>query len=83
VAGVKEALETHLDPNAGLALCGHSFWSCQLTWLLKSSLRSRIRQIVLVDPVTINLSESDVMVNLFVLASYGTARRGGIRPCAL
>ena len=67
VAGVQEIVEEHLPDKTGpLAACGHSFGSCQLTWLLLSStpeFRQRIRQYVLLDPVTVLLSDPDVMVN--------------------
>lgn len=64
VDGITEALETHLESrHSPVTLCGHSFGSCPITWVLHSSLRNRIRQVVLIDPVTILLSEPDVMVN--------------------
>ena len=63
VAGVLEALETHIDPHTNVSLVGHSFGSCPITWLLHSPLRNRIKQLVLLDPVTILLSEPDVMNN--------------------
>lgn len=63
VAGVLEALETHVDTQSDVSLCGHSFGSCPMTWMLHSSLRDRIRQLVFLDPVTILLSEPDVMKN--------------------
>jgi len=67
VRGVNEALQRHEGlSDEPLTLCGHSLGTCPITWLLSkkaSPLRSRIGQIVLLDPVTINLSEPDVMVN--------------------
>lgn len=63
VAGVEEALRRHGDDARSLSLCGHSFGSCAMTWLLHSSLRDNIHQFVLMDPVTILLSEANVMVN--------------------
>jgi pimeloyl-ACP methyl ester carboxylesterase len=67
VEGVVEALDRHLqdgDKASPVTLCGHSFGSCPLTWLLASpQMRPRIGQLVLVDPVTILLSEPDVMNN--------------------
>ena len=63
ILGVEELVEKYLPSNVGLSLVGHSFGSCQLTWLLHSSLRKRIRQFTLMDPVTILLSEPDVMIN--------------------
>lgn len=73
VAGVLEALKTH-DIETEVSLCGHSFGSCPLTWLLHSSLRPRIRQLVFMDPVTILLSEPDVMNN-FLFTSNPTRRK--------
>lgn len=63
VEGVQELVHATIGDDCGLALAGHSFGSCQLTWLLHSPLSSRIRQFVLMDPVTILLSEPDVMNN--------------------
>lgn len=67
VHGVLEALQKHLDTSSmtnNLSLCGHSFGSCQLTWLIKSSeMKGRIRSLYLIDPVSILLSEPDVVVN--------------------
>jgi hypothetical protein len=58
VQGVEEILSLTGFGASPLSLVGHSFGSCQLTWLLKS------RQFVLLDPVTILLSEPDVMVSI-------------------
>lgn len=45
-------------------LCGHSFGTFQLTWLVKSlALKDRIKKIVLLDPVSILLAEPDVVAN--------------------
>lgn len=63
VSGVLEALENHVDSQTNVALVGHSFGSCPMTWLLHSPLRNRIRQLLFLDPVTILLSEPDVMNN--------------------
>jgi pimeloyl-ACP methyl ester carboxylesterase len=64
IHGVSEALQRHLNPDVGVNVVGHSFGSCQVTWLLHASqLRRRIRQIVLLDPVAILLSEPDVISN--------------------
>lgn len=63
VAGIEEALHIHGDEARPISLCGHSFGSCPMTWLLHSSLRDNIQQFILIDPVTILLSEPDVMVN--------------------
>ena len=62
--GVWEAVDGHLGPNRNIAVVGHSFGSCPITWLIHhSALKRRIRQIVLVDPVSILLSEPDVITN--------------------
>jgi pimeloyl-ACP methyl ester carboxylesterase len=76
VEGVWEAVQTHL-PDSGVSVVGHSFGSCQLTWLLHSQEAHRIRQVVLMDPVSVLLSEPDVMTN-FLYARKALQRRGKI-----
>lgn len=81
--GVWEALSTHLgQDHTGVCITGHSFGTCQVTWLLRSAASAaekaagassginapffkppRIRQVLLIDPIAIGLSEPDVMVN--------------------
>jgi hypothetical protein len=62
--GAVEIVDRFLPREQGLSLCGHSFGSCTLTWLLHTpALRHRIKQITLLDPAAILLSEPDVMVN--------------------
>lgn len=63
VNGVWEAVDRHLSAAQGVSVVGHSFGSCAVTWLLHSAHNARIRQIVLVDPVSICLSEPDVIQN--------------------
>ncbi|KAL7521479.1 hypothetical protein ACHAWX_006154 [Stephanocyclus meneghinianus] len=67
VHGVLEAIDRHLQSNRkakNLTLCGHSLGSCQLTLIIKSpELRNRIHNLILIDPVSILLSEPDVMIN--------------------
>lgn len=63
VHGVWEAVDRHLDSTQEVSLVGHSFGSCAVTWLVHSAQKARIRQIVLVDPVSILLSEPDVIQN--------------------
>jgi pimeloyl-ACP methyl ester carboxylesterase len=63
VDGVVEILEKFQHDTSKLSLVGHSFGSCPVTWLLASKRLPNIKQIVLLDPVTILLSEPDVMVN--------------------
>jgi hypothetical protein len=64
VEGVLEILQRfHYDSSKAISLVGHSFGSCPITWLLSSKRLSNVKQVVLLDPVTILLSEPDVMVN--------------------
>jgi len=63
VEGVWEAVQARLGAKTGVSVMGHSFGSCQLTWLLHSKDAPRIRQVVLVDPVSVLLSEPDVLTN--------------------
>lgn len=76
VQGVMELVDRYLPDATGLSLCGHSFGSCPLTWLLHSppALRRRIKQFVLLDPVTILLSEPDVMANFLYSTGCNTIR---------
>ncbi len=63
VEGIWEAVDHHLSSVQDVSVVGHSFGSCPITWLVHSDNRARIRQIILVDPVSICLSEPDVMYN--------------------
>jgi pimeloyl-ACP methyl ester carboxylesterase len=67
IRGVQEILELTMGKekaiSAPLALVGHSFGSVPLTWLLHSHFQPRIASMLLIDPVTILLSEPDVMTN--------------------
>jgi pimeloyl-ACP methyl ester carboxylesterase len=66
VHGILEAVNRHLGSKStrNLTLCGHSLGSCQLTLMVKSPhLRDRIQTLILIDPVSILLSEPDVMIN--------------------
>lgn len=63
VNGVVETLETTGAINSDLSLIGHSFGSCTVSWLIASKRLPKIRQVALLDPVAILLSEPDVMVN--------------------
>jgi hypothetical protein len=67
-ASVVEALQRHVNPNVseidGIKLCGHSFGSFQVTWMVHHPvLRPLLRQIILLDPVSILISDPDVMEN--------------------
>ena len=64
VDGVLECLKRFGTNQHNLSLVGHSFGSCPIAWLLASKkLEQQIKQVVLLDPVAIALSEPDVMVN--------------------
>ncbi len=63
VNGVVEVLRMcHMDQR-DLSLVGHSFGSCLIAWVLASKCLPNVKQVVLIDPVAILLSEPDVMVN--------------------
>jgi hypothetical protein len=73
--GVQQVINEYLDTTSNekqrCAIAGHSFGSCCVTWLARSpTLRNRIGQIILLDPVTILLSEPSVVVN-FLYANRG------------
>lgn len=75
VDGVKEILDNFYPPDHPLALCGHSFGSIPLTWMLHSRhFRNRIKQFVLLDPVSVLLSEPDIMVNFLYRKDVSTIR---------
>jgi pimeloyl-ACP methyl ester carboxylesterase len=64
--GVEDALNFHhaCGKNRNLVLFGHSFGSFQLTWLIKSArIRPMIKKVIVLDPVSILLSNPDVVVN--------------------
>lgn len=64
VDGVVEVLrKCDNTDQKDLSLVGHSFGSCLITWLLASKRLPNVKQVVLMDPVSILLSEPDVMVN--------------------
>jgi hypothetical protein len=66
VNGVVEAIEYHLGGQCerNLTFCGHSLGSCQIALMVKSpQLRKRMQNLILLDPVSILLSEPDVMIN--------------------
>jgi len=64
IAGVKEMIDRFCGVRHDVALMGHSFGSSALTWLLHSEMRPRIRQMVILEPVSIMLSEADVINNM-------------------
>ncbi|GAX25307.1 hypothetical protein FisN_5Lh392 [Fistulifera solaris] len=64
VEGVAEVVNSYLPEDQPLSIIGHSFGSVPMTWLMHApEFRSRIRQYALLDPVTLKLSEKDIMVN--------------------
>lgn len=66
VTGVEELVEIAgwSDPNIALTVCGHSFGSCPISWLLHNPhFRPRVRLCILLDPVTLLLSDPAVMIN--------------------
>jgi hypothetical protein len=74
VSGVQEILK-HFCVLGPLALIGHSFGSCPLTWLIREpDFQDRVKQFVLIDPVTILLSEPDVMTNFLYSEQFSTIR---------
>jgi len=65
--------ESMRESSPNLCLIGHSFGSCQVSWLLYSPLIiPYVRKIVLLDPVSILLSEPDVMNNFLYNRSSST-----------
>ena len=75
VQGVKELVDTYFGGDRKVTLVGHSFGSCPISWLLASEMKSRVRDVYLLDPVTILLSNSDVMVNfLYSKGSFSKIR---------
>jgi pimeloyl-ACP methyl ester carboxylesterase len=67
VYGVEQALRFHgfCENNCKLTLCGHSFGTFQLTWLLNAKrIRPMIHKFILLDPVSILLSNSDLVLNV-------------------
>lgn len=63
VDGILEVLDKFDFAERDLSLVGHSFGSCPIAWLLASKRLQQVKQVVLLDPVAILLSEPDVMVN--------------------
>jgi len=65
VTGILEILQ-HLQitkPQQKLTICGHSFGSCPISWILRrrNDFVPKIHHVVLMDPVTLLLSEPTVM----------------------
>lgn len=94
VQSVCEALELHnynisdstekSPPPFHLTVCGHSFGSCVATWLLRSpKTRHMVKHIILLDPVSILLSEPDVMNNFLYKPKYDIIRKGNLLDLAI
>ena len=62
VKGVEEAINQHLNKNTKIIISGHSFGSCQMTWLLHA-MPQRIKHMLLIDPVSILICYPDTMQN--------------------
>lgn len=56
VDGVWEAVDKHLGKTTEVSIIGHSFGTCLQTYMIHSSQAHRVRQLVLIDPVSIMLS---------------------------
>ena len=64
VQGIREILQHTQLAHAKLTLMGHSFGSCPITWILRQQRQHAyfdIEHVILLDPVTILLSEPTVM----------------------
>ena len=61
-----------------ITVCGHSFGSFQVSWLLKhSAIKDKIKQVILLDPVSIMLSEPDVLTNFLYTQTTGSIFQNG------
>ncbi|CAJ1903145.1 unnamed protein product [Cylindrotheca closterium] len=75
VDGVMECLKRFGANQQNLSLVGHSFGSCPIAWLVASKkMEQQIKQVVLLDPVAILLSEPDVMVNFLYAEAMDKTR---------
>jgi pimeloyl-ACP methyl ester carboxylesterase len=65
--GIQEILDECLDDkDQKFILAGHSYGTAPVTWVIHDPvLRSRIGQVLLMDPITILLSEPSVVRNFF------------------
>jgi len=63
VDGVWEAVDKHCSSTTQVSTIGHSFGTCLQTYLIHSKQAHRVKQMVLVDPVSIILSDPDVITN--------------------
>lgn len=75
VRGFQEIVDRFLGLQADVAVVGHSFGTVPVTWLMyDKTLRGRIRQAVLLDPITILLTTCELM-NTFLYNPDGIAVR--------
>jgi len=63
ISGIREVVDK-FENDRDLCILGHSFGSCQLTWMIHSPLRNRIKQFIALEPASLMLSESDVILNM-------------------
>ena len=70
VDGVWEAVDKHCSPTTEVSITGHSFGTCLETYVLHSTQGHRVRQMVLIDPVSIILSDPDVITNFVYCRSH-------------
>jgi hypothetical protein len=61
--GVWEAVDRHCSPTTEVSITGHSFGTAIQTYLLHSSQNHRVRQLVMIDPVSLLLSDPDLLTN--------------------
>jgi len=62
VQGVQEIVDRFVGSETDIAVVGHSFGTVPVTWLLHcDSMRNRIKQAVMLDPITILLTMCEVM----------------------
>jgi len=67
-----------------ISVCGHSFGTCVVTWLLRSpKICNLIKNVVLLDPVSILLSEPDVMNNFLYKSLPEIIRKGTLFDFAI
>ena len=64
LGGVQEIMNPVVSKATRICIAGHSFGTVPLTWLLYCpDMRDRIKQVILLDPISILLSSPDVMNN--------------------
>jgi len=64
LGGVQEIMNPVVSKDTRICIAGHSFGTVPLTWLLYCpDMRDRIKQVILLDPISILLSSPDVMNN--------------------